>query len=300
MSDSTSTLTGAGYQPDGEGAQQAHTETKPEETKTEETKTEETKPKENGEDTKEATGNPLTALVQSRQESRTAADQYQAQIAAMQQEIANLKAQQPKGEQPSEWKNPYDATEHPVDHLRAELEHQKAKVATLEQEGNRRLTEAEGVNALNQFEQTVLQEVGIAAQQIPELVPAYGYVQNYVTKMYEGQGLTGQRLSSAVRNHMLQSFMNGQMSGNSHAQTTAQMALNMGFKSETPKGTPDPVVRGQKAASQSIGQATGTGGDTTPPSAQQLASMPKDELVKDNRAGINRIREILKGNIPID
>lgn len=300
-------LTGAGYQPDGEGAQQDHVTDggqAPQNDQPTDNKEPEQAPKDgaDGKDSEQSTGNPLTALVQNRQQARETADQYQAQIAALQQEVANLKAQgaEPKDDGP--WKNPYDATEQPVDHLRAELEHTQAQVKQLEQAGTERLTNAENAQALSQFENSVALEIQRDAQNTPELLAAYGYIHNQVTQMHQGQGLSGQRLSEAVRNSMLQAFVNGQTHGNTHSQTVAQMALNMGFTAQKARAAdnPDPVKRGQIAADQSIGQATGTGGDTVPPSARQLASMSKEDLTANNRAGINRIREILQGKVPIE
>ncbi len=306
MSDSTSTLTGAGYQPDGSGAQQENTLPKEGEAKEGQNPAGAGDSKEGGENgavkpNGEQGGNPLTALVQNRQQHRDTADQYQAQIAVMQQEIANLKAQQTVASPaaPAEWKNPFDETEQPVDFFRAELERTKAEVRELKEEGGQAIADSRSVQALADFEADVSQQIARAAQKTPELLQAYGFINDRVTSMLEGQGLTGRRLSQAVRNHVLQAYVNGQTSGMSHVQTTAQMALNMGFQ-ETAPAKQDPVKRGQKAADQSLGHVAAKGGDTTPPSAQQLAAYSKEQLKADGGAGLNRIKEILKGNIPIE
>ncbi|MDB4306185.1 hypothetical protein N9980_01305 [bacterium] len=302
MSDSTSTLTGAGYQHDGGSAQQNNnlpTDTDGKEKDVPDGANDDDKAKPGEAEQKESgQGNPLTALVQNRQQNRDTNDQYQAQIAAMQQEIANLRAQQPAAPAPEAWKNPYNETDEPVDHLRAELEHTRAEMSELRQQGTAELTDSRNARALADFEQSIAQEVSMEAENTPALLQAYGFINQQMTNMHKGQGLKGRQLANAVRNSVLQAYVNGQTSGMSHTQTTAQMALNMGFQAGVAK--PDPVKRGQKAADQSVGHATGAGGNNTPSSAQQLAKSSKADLIKDDRAGIKRIRDILQGNVPIE
>ena len=305
MSDSTSTLTGAGYQPDGAGAQQENTLPKEGENKDTKDPTGPDKGQQDGDQgaKKEGNeqGNPLAALVQNRQKARSDGDNYQAQIETMRQEIANLKAAgaQPQAK-PEVWTNPYNETDAPIDHLRAELEHTRAEMKEFKEAGTQELADTRGVQALAQFEAGVAQEISMVAQQTPEILQAYGYINQQITQMHQGQGLSGRRLSDAVRNSILQAYVNGQTNGMSHAQTTAQMALNMGFKEVGGKTKVDPVKRGEKAAGQSLGQATSGGGDTTPPSAQQLTKMSKEELKANDGAGVKRIREFLQGKIPVE
>lgn len=291
MGDSTSASTSAGYQPDGTGAQQENTS--PENGGAEDKQV--PGAAENQEQTAEndavKDGNPLTALVQNRQNSRQHSNAQQQQINALQDELTALK-QAPKTEK-KPWSNPFDATDAPVDHLRAEVEHYRARVTQLETDGRREIADTRNIQALNDFEANVAQEISISAQTTPEILQAYGYVNEQYTKIYQSQGMSGRALAQAVRNGVLQAYVNGQTNGLSHTETTAQMALNMGYK--TSKA--DPVKRGQKAASQSVGQATGAGGDTTAPSAQQLAKMTRAELKKVG--GVDRIRDILQGNVPI-
>jgi hypothetical protein len=304
-SSATNPLTGAGYQPDGEGAQQDNTvpnDSKPADNQEPEGGDQQQQAPDQGADKEgeKQPGNPLTALVQERQANR---DQS-ATIAAMRAEIDALKSQQPQQQQaPEEWKNPYDPTEQPVDHMRAELEHTQAEVKQLRADGAAEIQQTQGAQALQQFENTVANELAVEGQAKPVVLAAYGFVHNNVTQMLKGQGLTGKRLTDAVRNNMLQGFVNGQTNGKTHVQTVAEMALNMGFNPEPSQqaaAKEDPTKRGQKASNQSLGHTAGGGGSTTPPTAQELAKMSKNDLKKDGGAGIKRIREILQGNVPVE
>ena len=296
MTDSASTPTGAGYQPDGANQDQP----KPGE------QTQDTQPQGGGQqeqtteggDVKkgENQGNPLTALVQNRRDSRDQADQYRQEIADLRAQINGMKTGPADNKA---WTNPYDATDQPVDHLRAELEHTRAEMEQLKADGSKELEDTKNMQALASFEQAVAQEISQAAQTTPELLPAYGFVNAQITNMHKGQGLSGAQLANAVRNSLLQAFVNGQSHGNSHAETVAQMALNMGFQAAASQA-PNPAARGQKAAQQSLGGATSGGGGATPPGAEQLAKMSRADLRKDSGAALSRIKEMLQGRVPIE
>ena len=304
-------ITAAGYQPDGSSAQQptVQNDTGDDGSETDDappTKNENEKAdvKDDGAegDDQHGSGNPLTALVQTRQQARDNTSQYESTIARLQQDIADLKAAKAAPEaKPEKWSNPYDAVEQPVDHLRAELEHTRAEMNQLREDGERELAEDRSVRALADFEANVAQDIADEATRTPVILDAYKHINDRITGMHRGQGLKGRRLSQAVRNSILQGFVNGQTNGMSHAQTAASMALELGFEdrgTKAPKA--DPVKRGQKAKGQSLGDAAGQGGSTTPPSAKQLTQMSKADLKKDGGAGIQRIRDILQGKVPLE
>jgi len=273
--------TGAGYQ-DGT-AQPAPTEPEAKEPEVEEAP--------------EKKGDPLTALVQERAANRDRDSALRGELDSLKAELATLRQPAPAVE-PAEWKNPHDPTEQPFDHLRAELEHVKADLAGARESVGADLDQQKQIQALNEYEQGLTAELQGAAGSHPVLAEAHAHLTKVYTSIARAQGAQGAEVAQRARLAMLQGYLNAAQQGKDAVTATAEMAMATGFQSKgNGMDKPKQETRGQKAAEQSIGGATGGPGVTPTPDMASLGKMTRKELMKDNKAGLNRIKQILAGEV---
>ena len=302
--------TGAGYQPDGtgvgnDGTQNSQAKTNPQGGQTDQNQTPQDPNPQDQQTDKQ--GNPLTALFQERQGRREDLTALTTQLGAMQQQLNALQTQGGVEPERTPWKNPHDPQTHPVDYMQAEITHMGGRIDQAVEAAGQRMTDQEQKQALVDYERGVATEIQMAAAQVPELGEAYGFVVQQFGRAAQGSGLEGAALANQVRQSMLGAFLNGSQKGLSAPQVVAQLATNWGYRAggqqqQNPGGGPPPVpgkVKGQQAASQSLGNA-GTGGTTTPPNIEQLVKMPKAELMKNDKAGLERIKAMARGEIPLE
>lgn len=273
--------TGAGYQ-DGT-AQPAPTEPETKEPETEEAP--------------EKKGDPLTALVQERAANRDRDTALRGELDSLKAELATLRQPAPAAE-PAEWKNPHDPVEQPMDHLRAELEHVKADLAGARESVGADLDQQKQIQALNEYEQGLTAELQGAASSHPVLAEAHAHLTKVYTSIARAQGAQGAEVAQRARLAMLQGYLNAAQQGKDAVTATAEMAMATGFQSKgNGMDKPKQETRGQKAAEQSIGGATGGPGVTPAPDMASLGKMTRKELMANDKAGVNRIKQILAGEV---
>lgn len=285
------TYTGAGYQLDGGGGDEGSASQK--ETKTETPPPEETKPE----------GNPLTALVQERQGRREDISSLSTQLGQLQNQLNQLQnaGQVPKTD--GKWVNPHSPTEAPVEHLQAEIQHMAARIDQATSDVTERLSAQDNQNALLDYERGVIQELSLAAAEVPALSGAYNFVQQAFARTAKATGSTGAQIGQEVRKNMLTAFLSGQQHGKGAAEVLAGLAIELGYnpQGEAPKAPPvPPAVKGQQAASQSLGGSAGGGGATVPPNAQALLGMSKAQLRANNKEALERVKAMARGEVAFD
>ena len=279
---------GAGYQ-DG-GAPVVTTPPEPEKAAEQPKKQEPEKPK----------GSPLTALVQERVANREAAGALQGELQSLRQELAELKQQQP--EQQQEFKNPHDPVESPMEHIKAEITALRADLTQAKQDVGARLQADDQQRALAEYEQGISAEIQLAASSNPELAQASQFLAQTFAQLAQAQGAKGAEIGQRARMALLQGYLTKASEGVDAVTATAQMALALGYQSPEAQPMPEttpaptPAQRGQAAAEQSLGGATGGAGVSPAPDIHAVSRMSRRELTRDNRAGLNRIKEILRGN----
>ena len=243
----------------------------------------------------EKKGDPLTALVQERANNRDRDAALRGELDSLRAELATLK--QP-AETPQEWKNPYDPVEQPMDHLRAELEHVKADIAGARQTVGADLDQQKQVQALADYENGVTAELQTAVQTQPILAEAHAFLVHTYANVARAQGATGAEVPTRARLAMLQGYLNAAQQGKDAVAATAEMALAMGFQSKgEPMKEPKQEKRGQQAAEQSIGGATGGGGTAAVRDGASLGQMTRKQLNANDGAARARIKQILAGEI---
>lgn len=277
---------GAGYQ-DGT-AQPVASESEPEkQPETEEIKKPEKK------------GDPLTALVQERAANRDRDAALRGELDSLKAELATLRQPQTPTE-PEAWKNPYDPVEQPMDHLRSEIEHLKADLAGARETVGADLDQQKQIQALNEYEQGLMTELQNAARSHPVLAEAHAHLINVYTNVARAQGAQGAEVAQRARLALLQGHLNAAQQGRDPVTATAEMALATGFQSKgetMAEIKPKQETRGQKAAEQSIGGATGGPGVTPAPDMASLGKMTRKELMANDKAGLSRIKQILAGEV---
>ena len=245
----------------------------------------------------EKKGDPLTALVQERAANRDRDTALRGELDSLKAELATLRQPAPATE-PAEWKNPHDPVEQPMDHLRAELEHVKADLAGARQTVGADLDQQKQIQALNEYEQGLTMELQGAASSHPVLAEAHAHLTQVYTSIARAQGAQGAEVAQRARLAMLQGYLNAAQQGKDAVTATAEMAMATGFQSKG--GTmekPKQETRGQKAAEQSIGGATGGSGVTPAPDMASLGRMTRKELMANDKAGVSRIKQILAGEV---
>ena len=244
----------------------------------------------------EKKGDPLTALVQERANNRDRDSALRGELDSLKAELQTLR--QPQPETPQEWKNPHDPVEAPWEHLRADIDHVKAELAGARQTVGADLDQQKQVQALNDYENGVTAELQTAVQTQPILAEAHAFLVHTYANVARAQGATGAEVPTRARLGMLQGYLNAQQQGKDVVTATAEMALAMGFQSkgETME-KPKQEKRGQQAAEQSIGGATGGGGTAAVPDAASLGQMTRKQLNANDGAARARIKQILAGEI---
>lgn len=286
--------TGAGYQADGTGSQGAEAQKA--------ANPEQAKPNGDGTQNQIPKGDALTALVQERQGRRDDVAGLHSQVQAVQQQLAGLQQSGQLAPEPATWKNPHDAKDAPVDYLQAEMSHMQARLDQATQDVGGRLDNQDNQAALNDFERGAIFEIQMAAQEHPALSDAYGFVTQQFGLAAKATGAKGPQLANAVRQNMLTALLNGAQNGRSAPEVLAQLAIDWGFGQPQGKagGKPPvpPKVAGQEAASQSIGGAAGGGGGT-PLGAKQLLRQNRQQLTANKREGLERIKAMARGEVPL-